>query len=227
MAPTSKAYKVGSGFTLNRNLTPREPTRPSQQQTQLHAQNQQQRQHEVEQPTPSSTPSEKTWLKESFGSEYYFLRDYGLSIYKEDHREEGRAIARGLMELDNVDDNANDDNEAEEEKESPILGYLDTEPGPHNAGYHISAEELDGVQEHYDHSGEFLMNDQPTFYDDGRNLHSAGEHVSAEQSDWIQEHDDHSGDFMTNDESEFYDDGYCQEDTEVAADYVEYDEDWY
>lgn len=46
------------------------------------------------------TSEEKQWLKDNFGDEYHFLLCYGLSIYKEDDREEGRAIARGMMAQD-------------------------------------------------------------------------------------------------------------------------------
>ncbi|KXT09035.1 hypothetical protein AC579_2540 [Pseudocercospora musae] len=47
---------------------------------------------------PAYTPEEKAYIKQQWGSEYYMLRDYGMSIYKEEHREEGRAIVRGFME---------------------------------------------------------------------------------------------------------------------------------
>ncbi|KAF9871986.1 hypothetical protein CkaCkLH20_10618 [Colletotrichum karsti] len=40
---------------------------------------------------------EKQWLKTHFGGEYHFLRVYGLSIYKEEDRDEGAAIVRGMM----------------------------------------------------------------------------------------------------------------------------------
>lgn len=43
---------------------------------------------------------EKTWLKEHFGNEFRFLREYGFSIYKEEDREDGRALLRTIMRED-------------------------------------------------------------------------------------------------------------------------------
>ena len=40
---------------------------------------------------------EKAWVKRHYGNEFKFLRDYGLSIYKDEDREEGRIIVRSLM----------------------------------------------------------------------------------------------------------------------------------
>ena len=54
--------------------------------------------------SPPYTAKEKRWLKKNFGGEFRFLRMYALSIYDEDEREEGRAIARGFMEHDSSDD---------------------------------------------------------------------------------------------------------------------------
>nr|CEG04027.1 unnamed protein product [Fusarium acuminatum CS5907] len=42
-------------------------------------------------------PSEKTWLKEHFQSEFQFLQLYGLSVFKEEDRKEGRTILRTIM----------------------------------------------------------------------------------------------------------------------------------
>lgn len=42
------------------------------------------------------TELEKAWLKENYRDEFHFLRDQGLSIYKEEDREEGRLIMRAL-----------------------------------------------------------------------------------------------------------------------------------
>ncbi|KAI9658646.1 MAG: hypothetical protein M1821_002206 [Bathelium mastoideum] len=43
---------------------------------------------------------EKAWMKENYGGEYHFLASQGLNIHKDDHREEGRAIAQGYMKQD-------------------------------------------------------------------------------------------------------------------------------
>ena len=46
------------------------------------------------------TAAEKAWLKKHYGGEFHFLAVYGLSIYKEEDREEGRGIARAMMAND-------------------------------------------------------------------------------------------------------------------------------
>jgi len=45
---------------------------------------------------PGYTEKEKGWLRENYRSEFQFLRDFGLSIYKDEDREEGRAILRSM-----------------------------------------------------------------------------------------------------------------------------------
>ncbi|KAJ5550208.1 hypothetical protein N7461_004906 [Penicillium sp. DV-2018c] len=46
------------------------------------------------------TPAEKQWLKKHYGNEFKFLRSHGLSIYKDEDREEGRSILRAFMSDD-------------------------------------------------------------------------------------------------------------------------------
>lgn len=46
------------------------------------------------------TPGEKKWLKDNYRSEFHFLRDFGLSIYKDEDRDEGRQIVQSLMAQD-------------------------------------------------------------------------------------------------------------------------------
>ncbi|KAF4984518.1 hypothetical protein FZEAL_314 [Fusarium zealandicum] len=46
---------------------------------------------------------EKQWLKRHWGSEFKFLASYGLSIYKEDDREEGRATLRAIIAASDKD----------------------------------------------------------------------------------------------------------------------------
>lgn len=60
--------------------------------------------HQTQTPTSKPlTPAEKKWLKENFGNEFKFLRLYGLNIFKEEDREEGRAILRGFISDDNYE----------------------------------------------------------------------------------------------------------------------------
>jgi hypothetical protein len=61
--------------------------------------------------TPPYTKAELAWLKREYGNEYKFLLSYGLKIFNDDDREEGRAILRGLMR---VDENGNEDTTAED-----------------------------------------------------------------------------------------------------------------
>ncbi|KAL9109157.1 MAG: hypothetical protein Q9227_006082 [Pyrenula ochraceoflavens] len=46
------------------------------------------------------TPEEKAWLKKHYNGEFHFLQSFGLKIYEDEDREEGRRILRGLMQHD-------------------------------------------------------------------------------------------------------------------------------
>ncbi|KAJ5232169.1 hypothetical protein N7468_005125 [Penicillium chermesinum] len=46
------------------------------------------------------TDAENAWIKKHYGTEFKFLAMHGLSIYKEEDREEGRAIMRAFMDSD-------------------------------------------------------------------------------------------------------------------------------
>lgn len=50
--------------------------------------------------SPPLTGAEKDWLKQHWGGEFHFLRAYGLSIHKDEDREEGCAIVRAMMAHD-------------------------------------------------------------------------------------------------------------------------------
>lgn len=50
--------------------------------------------------SPPYTNQEKNWLKQHWGGEFQFLIVYGLSIHKDEDRDEGRRIARAMMEDD-------------------------------------------------------------------------------------------------------------------------------
>lgn len=102
---------------------------------------------------PPLTGPEKQWLKAHHKDEYHFLRDYGLSIYKEEDREEGRSIIRALM--DDEEDADLDDEDSEEENQ--FLRDLEEDPTSHVADYHFSAKELEWIEAQYKHSGNFLL----------------------------------------------------------------------
>ncbi|RMZ90157.1 hypothetical protein DV736_g2624, partial [Chaetothyriales sp. CBS 134916] len=50
-----------------------------------------------QQSSPPYTADEKQWITTYYGNEYRFLLVHGLSIYKDEDREEGREIVRALM----------------------------------------------------------------------------------------------------------------------------------
>ena len=47
---------------------------------------------------------ERAFIRTHFKSEYNFLLTHGLSIYKDEDREEGRAILRALMQNSDAED---------------------------------------------------------------------------------------------------------------------------
>jgi hypothetical protein len=55
--------------------------------------------NKIQHPQPSApyTTYEKQWLKVHYGNEYRFLQSHGLSIFKDEDREEGRAMVRQFM----------------------------------------------------------------------------------------------------------------------------------
>lgn len=46
------------------------------------------------------TSEQREWLKRHWGNEFEFLLAYGLSIYKDEDRLEGREIMKALIEAD-------------------------------------------------------------------------------------------------------------------------------
>lgn len=95
------------------------------------------------------TDEEKAWLKQHYGNEFKFLRDYGLSIYKDEDREDGRRLLRGLMEED-------EDNEGNG-SENSFLAELEADPMSHLADYNFSDDELDWIKKHYGYSSKFML----------------------------------------------------------------------
>ncbi|ERF70537.1 hypothetical protein EPUS_08599 [Endocarpon pusillum Z07020] len=49
---------------------------------------------------PGYTAEEKKWLKDNWGNEFHFLISYGLRIYNDEDREEGKLILRAIMEAE-------------------------------------------------------------------------------------------------------------------------------
>ncbi|KAL7957978.1 hypothetical protein V8C34DRAFT_284055 [Trichoderma compactum] len=101
------------------------------------------------------TADEKAWLKKHYQGEYKLLVSYGLSIYDEEDRAEGRAIVRALMSADEDGDEHEDEDEDEDEDEFA-----------HVADYHFDDKELAWIKKHYQNSGTFMFSYGLKFYDD-------------------------------------------------------------
>ncbi|PGH10472.1 hypothetical protein AJ80_07515 [Polytolypa hystricis UAMH7299] len=114
-------------------------------------------------------PAEKKWLKENFESEFHFLIQHGLSIYKDEDREESRAIVRAMMQKfdrdegispdreDSEDLDDDDDDEEGEEDEEDLDGHL--------ADYNFTERELNWIEKHYRNSMAFMFSYGLKFYD--------------------------------------------------------------
>ncbi|KAI4148514.1 MAG: hypothetical protein L6R39_002778 [Caloplaca ligustica] len=111
--------------------------------------------------SPSLTQAEKQWLKNDYRDEFHFLRCHGLSIYKDEDRDEGRRILRALMQHDSIGSSG-----SSTESLDLFQRDLEQDPSSHAADYHFSAEELDFIEEEYGHSGNFLRCYGLKFYDD-------------------------------------------------------------
>jgi hypothetical protein len=132
------------------------------------------------QQNPLYTLEEKRWLKVHYGDEFHFLQAYGLSIYKDEDREEGRVIMRGFMaeessqgkelvdallgsddEGDSIPDedtSGGDEDEDEDEDENDLDGHM--------ADYHFDAESLEWIKQYYGNSMNFMFSYGLKFYDD-------------------------------------------------------------
>jgi hypothetical protein len=126
---------------------------------------------------------EKAWLRTRFGGEYKFLRQFGLSIYKEEDRELGRSMARTFMKSDanlegnafhdstitashsdDEDDNGQDSDDREyddcsedDDDGDDFLPQLEDDPISHLADYNFSQAELKWIKQHYGHSANFMF----------------------------------------------------------------------
>lgn len=73
---------------------------------------------------------------------------YGLNIYKEEDRHDGKQILKGLMA-----ENSDGEEEEEEEEENSFLADLEADPASHVADYHFDKIELEWIEKHHRHSG--------------------------------------------------------------------------
>ncbi|KAL8948012.1 MAG: hypothetical protein Q9222_005763 [Ikaeria aurantiellina] len=105
------------------------------------------------------TAEEKQWMKTKYGNEFHFLRAFGLSIYEEEDREEGRRILRAHMACESDEDD-DDESQCSFERE------LEQDPTSHFADHYFSKEELGWIKAGYGHSGNFLRSYGLKFYND-------------------------------------------------------------
>lgn len=94
------------------------------------------------QEVPPYTTAEKAWLKRAFGAEFKLLRCYGLSIYDEEDREEGRLIARGMIEAEATE---SEDEEDPDKEANSFLDDLENDLTLQHADQYFSAYKVDYV----------------------------------------------------------------------------------
>jgi hypothetical protein len=113
------------------------------------------------------TEEEKGFLKKNFRSEFHFLRQHGLSIYKDEDREEGRSILRALRiedddeeeEKDEKDSDEDDEeDEDEEDDEQALMGHM--------TDYLFTEPELEFIEERWGNSMNFMYTHGLKFYKD-------------------------------------------------------------
>ncbi|KAK4157175.1 hypothetical protein C8A00DRAFT_29886 [Chaetomidium leptoderma] len=103
-------------------------------------------------PSAPYTQEEKDWLERNWGGEFNFLRCYSLSIHKDEDRDEGRRIARAMMEQDEQD---------EDEDEDPERSLQ-----AHFADYNFTPEELDFIEAGWGNTEAFMITHGLKFYKD-------------------------------------------------------------
>ncbi|KAL6835689.1 hypothetical protein J3E69DRAFT_319333 [Trichoderma sp. SZMC 28015] len=102
------------------------------------------------------TAEEKAWLNKHYQGEYKFLMSYGLSIYNEEDREEGRAIMRAMISPDEDDDEEEEDREKEEDEDDVFIHLEDCL---------FDKKELAWIMKHYQNSTTFMSSYGLKFYD--------------------------------------------------------------
>ncbi|KAK3371067.1 hypothetical protein B0T24DRAFT_680190 [Lasiosphaeria ovina] len=108
------------------------------------------------------------WLQQNFGDEYHFLLIHGLSIHKEEDREDGRAMARTLMGHDADEDEVMEDKDGDEESDGDKgLDTSDAAPSMVDgvlAGANFTSEEVSFMQRGWGSSETFLISFGLKFY---------------------------------------------------------------
>ena len=104
------------------------------------------------------TAEETSFLKKHYRSEYHFLRQHGLSIYKEEDREEGRVILRAIMREDEMSELGGSGDEEDDCDLSRFEG--------HQADYNFTERQLDWIEQYYGNSEQFMISYGLKFYRD-------------------------------------------------------------
>ena len=154
---------------------------------------------------PPYTQEEKDWLKKHFDGEFRFLRAYGLTIYEEEERAEGRQILRALMEGDLGDENSTRSEKVRGRQRltSKDVGSAEQdEQGDDRKRGSMRQDEEDEPEE----ENKFLRNLQ-----EHPESHAADYHFSEAELEWIEKHYGYSSNFLMTFGLKFYDDGDCQE----------------
>ena len=111
------------------------------------------------------TAAERTWLKDNYKGEFYFLRCFGLSVYEDEDREEGRRILRAFMQASNAESSTDEDADGElqyseddndEESIHSFEADMEADPAAHFADHFFTKAQLGWIKKHYRHSGNFL-----------------------------------------------------------------------
>ncbi|RYP81276.1 hypothetical protein DL770_005942 [Monosporascus sp. CRB-9-2] len=99
---------------------------------------------------------EKQWLKKNWGGEFKFLASHGLSINKEEDRQEGRIILRAMLASSDGDDSDDSDIGWDDPK--------DDRPERQLADSYFDADELKFIGAHYGDSVTFMFSFGLKFY---------------------------------------------------------------
>ncbi|KAL7916726.1 hypothetical protein GGI35DRAFT_433915 [Trichoderma velutinum] len=112
------------------------------------------------------TTEEKAWLKKHYKGEYKFLMSYGLSIYDEEERAEGRAIMRSMASADEDGDETGEETERREEDDEGEDEEDEDDEFGHLADYLFNKKELAWINKHYQNSAAFMLSYGLKFYND-------------------------------------------------------------
>ncbi|KAL8628940.1 hypothetical protein Q9189_005376 [Teloschistes chrysophthalmus] len=191
----------------------------------------------IESISPPLTQPEKKCLKDQYGGEFHFLQTHGLSIYKDEDREEGRRILRTLMNDANLDDEKNeqlminhDDDDSGNESENSFLRELEEDPTSHVADHYFTEEELDWIKKRYDYDDNSDNESENSFLrelpgaEEDPTSHVADHHFSEEELEWIKTKYGHSARFLTSYGLKFYDEDDCNEARNILRELMDNEE---